>query len=263
MNKTLFLLGCIFYLFPIHAMHLSSQEEQALYALQKEKAIPLFSINEKNKTGLQEETLEIALPQDTFSLIVGKHILNVRTADPTEEPVLFNPEALAIIITYAIGINNQEGNTLVKKWSEWSPKVPHAFLYELETLLEKNYPQFEEKEISKLSLGVYIPKIDTSLIDRYVAIIKAILDQKATTDGKTSLTDKEKTFISTLARSLTKGRIIRNGSPHSKWISHSKKVIIQTLYVYEEGKRILDELSLNNPILTQEIEAFTDTTFAA
>lgn len=117
--------------------------------------------------------------------------------------------------------------------------------------LAKQYPILEEQMLATLpQFGQYCTSVDTTLIDRYVNIVKEILDRDA-------LSPDEKKYIKKIAHAMTRGPIHRNGSASSRWRNAAKQALILTLSQTATGTTILDELAAHNPQLQAEREAYS------
>lgn len=249
MTLLLLFLCPLAFLSPLTAMLL--QDEDILTRLQTQESIPTFSV-QRTTTLSPRNVEELSLPTSKFKLLAGKNTFILIPLESTEiEQPIFDASTLAWLYTYAIGLNEQEGTRIASQWSTWSQLVPPSFLVQVEDLLKHQYPTFEKRIKETFQNQTYAISVDTSLVDKYVTIIKAILTTYSI------LPDHEKHFVKTISRFLTQGAVIRNPSPTARWTSHAKEAIIKVLNAHHDGKTILKELAQGNPILAQEIEVYT------
>lgn len=247
MNKNLFYLFLYFSagLSSLYAQEKLEDNKRILY-LQQQHLIPAFSVQLAQRT---PETQDIVYLSNDILLYPDNNQLKIISF--THEASLFDTPTLATLYSYAIGLNNNEyGKTIIEQWQEWSQKVPQSFLEKVEAFLAEKYASFEKRVTRTFAANTYTRVVDTTLIDRYIAIVKTII-------SKPTLSSYESMFIISLATYITSQKIDRNGSALSRWNNYAKEALVKALYPSPLGKEILDKLCSTNLQLRDEIEAYT------
>ena len=120
----------------------------------------------------------------------------------------------------------------------------------LRTLI-RLYPLLEQQTLRSLpGFGTYQPRIDTSLIKKYIRVVENLLGQK-------QLSEEEKQFIEKTAYRMTRGSVYRNASCDSRWRNYAKQAIVKTLQKSSYGLSVLEALAAKNLQLQNEVEAYS------
>ncbi len=222
------------------------EDNECIKDLQQHHFIPTFTVHCAQRRPVIGDV--IPLSKD---IVIYPDNNELKVVSFTHELSLFDIPLLAPLYAYAIGLNdNGYGKIIIEQWHEWSQKVPLSFLEKVETLLAENYPSFEQRVTRTFEPNTYTRTVDTTLIDRYITLVKIIIN-------KPSLSSYEKTFLSSLATHITSKEIARNGSALSRWNNYAKEALVKAMYPIPVGKEILDKLCSTNLQLKDEIEAYT------
>lgn len=222
-------------------------DDDILKELQQKKAIPTFeaavrpSLDEGNCK--LNKTVALRFKDNGFQVITSSSTQQANTP-------FFDTETLSLLYAYSIGLDPVNGQKIADGWPLWSQIVPQSFIRSIQAHLYRNYSFFKAYSTQGLTYHNFDRHIDTTLVNRYAACVKAIVQ-------KPLIIDDEKFFVTEIVKSLVEGNVLRNGSSLSRWIGHAKESIIKLLHAHPVGKEILMQVAATDPQLQSEIEAYT------
>lgn len=224
---------------------------ERLKQLQREGKLPVFIIKWNGFDYLfkLDNNIHAKLISNGSNLVFERQNLLLNTVEPLSAEKL--AEQYSVIIT----INHPESKILADSWLSGISIAPKELAERIKDNLSS---EFTLKSINlfidNLPKGVLdqdvLNNTDISLVDKYISIIKQILQNK-------DINDHDKKFIKLIASFLVSLPNTRSRSAKQAWISYGQAQIIQTLNSNITGQEILNNLSNINNSIKELIIAYT------